>query len=101
MINRTIDREEVGPIILKRPILSVSGIVVHPGGKPVADIPVHLWGQGQPKLESKTDAAGKFLFEKVCCGPVEISARNEVLFGKIETEGGAKNAKLVVGPRFD
>jgi hypothetical protein len=101
IINRTIDREEVGPIILKRPILSVSGMVVHAGGKPVADIQVHLGGEGQPELHSKTDADGRFAFEKVCCGPIQISAKNETLFGMIETEGGAKNVEVVVRPRFE
>ena len=101
IINRTIDREGVGPIILKRPILSVSGIVVHASGKAVADIRVHLQGEGQPELDSKTDADGRFVFERVCCGPVEISAKNEALFGKIETEGGAKDVKLVVRLRFE
>lgn len=101
IINRTTDREGVGPIILKRPNLSVSGTVVHASGKAVVNIPVHLRGSGQPYLDSKTDAKGRFLFEKVCCGRVEISAKNDALFGKIETEGGAKNVKLVVGPRFE
>ena len=45
--------------------------------------------------------SGKFTFEKICCGPIRISARNNVLFGEIETEGGANNVKLVVRPRFD
>ena len=60
------DREDIGAIILKRPILSVSGIVLDSGGKPVANIPMHLWGIGQPDLDSKTDEEGKFRFEKVC-----------------------------------
>jgi protocatechuate 3,4-dioxygenase beta subunit len=101
IINRITDREQVGPIVLKRPILSVSGTVLHGDGEPVADIPVHLRGKGQPYLDTETDADGKFIFEKVCCGPVQISAKNDTLFGKIETEGGAKNLKLVVRPRFE
>jgi hypothetical protein len=102
MINRTVDREEVGgPIILKRPVLSVSGIVVHANGKAVADIPVYLHGEGQPDLRLKSDAEGRFTFEKVCCGPVQINAKNDTLIGTIETEGGAKNVKLVVRPRFE
>ena len=101
IINRTIDREEVGPVILKRPVLSVSGVVLHGNNKVVAGIPVYLWGEGQPDLDSKTDTDGKFVFEKVCCGPVRISAKNDTLFGKIETGGGAKNVKLVVRPRFE
>jgi hypothetical protein len=101
VINRITDCEQVGPIILKRPNLSVSGMVLNVNGRPVADIPVYLEGEGQPKLDSKTDVEGKFLFENVCSGLVQISAKNKVLFGKIETEGGTKNVKLVVGSRFE
>jgi protocatechuate 3,4-dioxygenase beta subunit len=101
IINRITDREEVGPIILKRPILTVSGVVVHAGGKVVANIPVHLQGEGQPSLDAQTDSDGRFTFEKVCCGPIRISAKNDALFGKIETKGGVKNVKLVVRPRFE
>jgi len=101
IINRITDVEQVGPIILKRPNLSVSGMVLNAAGKPVDGIPVYLRGEGQPDLDSKTDAEGRFLFEKVCSGPVRISARNDALFGKIEAEVGAKNLKLVVRPRFE
>ena len=100
IINRKVGREQVDPIILKRPVLSVSGRVLY-GNKAVAGIPVYLGGKGQPKLEVKTGAGGKFVFEKVCCGPVWISAKNDKLFGKIETEGGATKLKLVVRPRFE
>lgn len=101
IINRITDNEQVGPIILKRPNLSVSGAVLNVNGELVVGIPVHLEGEGQPDLDSKTDAEGRFLFEKVCSGPVQISARDDALFGKIEAEGGAKNLKLVVRPRFE
>jgi len=101
IINKKNDREQVGSIILRRPILSVSGTVLYGNSKVVADIPVHLRGEGQPALDSKTDANGKFVFEKVCCGPVWISAKNDTLFGKIDTEGGVTNLKLEVRPRFE
>lgn len=100
VINRVTQVEEVGPIILKQPILSVSGIVVDGRGKPVESIPVYWRGEGQPRLDSKTDAQGRFRFEKVCSGPVQISAKNGTLFGVIETQGGAKDIRLAVGPRF-
>ena len=100
IINRKVSREQVDPIILKRPVLSVSGRVLY-GNKAVAGIPVYLSGKGQPKLEVKTGADGKFVFENVCCGPVRINAKNDTLFGKIETEGGAKNVEIVVRPRFE
>jgi protocatechuate 3,4-dioxygenase beta subunit len=100
IINRITDREAVGSIILKRPILSVSGVVVDETGKAVDGIPVYLRGEGQPRLSSKTDAGGKFAFDKICQGPVEINAKNKTLFGTAETQGGAKDVKLIVRPRF-
>jgi len=101
VINRITDIEQVEPIILKRPNLSVSGTVLSSNGELVAGIPVHLEGEGQPDFDTRTDAEGRFLFEKVCSGPVQISAKNDALFGKIEIQGGTKNVKLVVRPRFE
>lgn len=100
IINRITDREQVGSIILKQPILSVSGMVVDETGKAVAGIPVYLHGEGQPDLSSKTDAHGKFTFEKICQGPIQINAKNKTLFGTVETQGGTRYVKLVVHPRF-
>jgi hypothetical protein len=100
IINRATDREQAGPIILKKPILSVSGIVVDGRGKAVANIPVYLRGEGQPDLDAKTDNQGKFSFDKVCSGNLSISAKNETLFGIIETEGGSKDVRIVASPRF-
>jgi hypothetical protein len=100
VINRVTDREEVGPIILKKLILSVSGIVVDGSGNAVVNIPVYLWGEGQPDLSTETDAQGKFRFDNVCSGSLSISAKNKTLFGIIETEGGAKDVWIVAYPRF-
>jgi beta-lactamase regulating signal transducer with metallopeptidase domain len=99
-INRTKDSEEIDAIILKKPTLSVSGIVIDGEGKAVANIPVTLWGDGQPDLRTETDIQGKFRFEKVCPGSINISAKNKTLFGTIETQGGAKDVKIVASPRI-
>lgn len=101
VINQITEREDIGTIILKRPILSVSGIVVDDDGRPVANMPVYLWGDGQPDRDSKTDKQGKFKFEKVCSGPIQISAKNQDLFGIIDTQGGAENVKIIASPRFE
>jgi beta-lactamase regulating signal transducer with metallopeptidase domain/protocatechuate 3,4-dioxygenase beta subunit len=100
IINRTTDREEIDTIILKKPILSVSGIVVDVDGMAVANIPVYLWGDGQPDLASETDTQGKFSFDKVCRGSINICAKNKTLFGIIETQGGAKDISIVASPRL-
>jgi hypothetical protein len=100
MINRVTQVEEAGSIILKKPIFSTSGIVVDDRGEPVANIPVYFRGPGQPRLSSESDAKGRFRFDKVCSGPVEINVKNETLFGIVETQGGAKNVRILAGPRF-
>jgi len=100
LINKTTDREDIGIIILKQPILSISGRVVNADGDVVAGIPVYLSGEGQPRLNVTTDDSGQFMFEGVCRGPVSISTKNETLFGRMETQGGAQNIELMAGPRF-
>ncbi len=100
-INRITDREEAGAIILKKPILSVAGIVADSRGKAVANIPVYFRGEGQPGLDSQTDTQGRFRFDNICAGAVRINAKNKTLFGTIETQGGTKDIRLVVSPRFE
>jgi len=101
IINRVTQIEEVGAIILKEPDLSVSGIIIDGRGKPLANVPVYFHGEGQPKLSSQTDAEGRFTFDKVCSGPVVINAKNETVFGTVETQGGAKDVRLLASLRFE
>lgn len=99
IINNITDREEVGPIILKKPILSVSGIVVDSTGKPVTKCRVGMRGKGQPQRTTETDAQGKFTLEKICSGQIEIWAKlGSVLYGTIQAQAGQKDVKLVVSP---
>ena len=99
IINRITDREEVGPIILKKPNLSVSGVVVDSAGKPVASCKVGVRGEGQPQRTTETGAQGKFTLEKICSGRVEIWAKlDSVLYGTVEVQAGQKNIRLVVSP---
>jgi len=99
IINTIVQREDGGQIILKRPVLSVSGIVVDSTGKPVANIQVGLRGEGQPERTATTDAQGKFTLEKICVGSIEIWAKlGSVLYGTVEAQAGRKDVKLVVLP---
>ena len=67
-------------------------------GKPVADCRVGSRGQGQPdNRTAKTDDQGKFTIEKICPGDIEVWAKLDgLLYGKIETQAGKKNIKIVV-----
>jgi len=99
IINRVTDREQVGPIILKKPNLSVSGVVVDSAGKPVASCKVGVRGEGQPQRTTETGAQGKFTLEKICSGRVEIWAKlDSVLYGIVEAQAGQKNIRVVVSP---
>lgn len=99
VINRITDSEQVGPIILKKPNLSVSGTVVDDAGKPVASCRVGVRGEGQPDRMTETDAEGKFTLEKICSGRIEIWAKlDSVLYGTVEAQAGQKAVKLIASP---
>lgn len=82
---------ELGPIVLKGATLKLAGKVVDAQGQPVAGASVDLAGAGQPSASAVTDREGRFAFEKVCEGPVELFARAGRLHGIALTEGGDTN----------
>lgn len=99
IINRITDCEKVGPIILKKANLSVSGVVIDDTGKPVANCPVGLRGAGQPQRQTKTDAQGRFTLDGICSGDIEIWAKlDNVLYGTLQARAGQKKVRLVVSP---
>ena len=99
IINKVTDREDVRPITLKKPNLSVYGVVVDEAGKPVANCRVGVRGEGQPDRMTETNAEGKFTIEKICSGRIEIWAKlDSVLYGTVEARAGQKDVKLVVAP---
>ncbi|MHC4395685.1 MAG: leucine-rich repeat domain-containing protein [Planctomycetota bacterium] len=102
VINRVTARAEVGQIILKKPNMSVSGVVVDDTGKAVPNISVFVFicGEDHHRLNGQTDREGKFKFEKICSGPINIIAKSKTLVGIIETQGGAQDVKLVVSARW-
>jgi len=99
VINTVVDREAVGPIILKRPNRSVSGVVIDSAGKTVADCPVGVRGAGQPQRQTTTDAQGRFVLEGICAGDIEIWGKLKgVLYGTTAAQAGRDDVKLVVHP---
>ena len=93
---------DVGTITLAVANLSISGMVVDTDDKPIADANVCCSGENQPHYCMQTDAEGKFTLEKVCAGRIQISAEirgKTKLYGRIETEGGATNVKVLISER--
>ena len=93
---------DVGTITLAVANLSISGVVVDTDDKPIADANVCCSGENQPHYCMQTDAEGKFTFEKICAGKIQISAEirgKTKLYGRIETEGGATNVKVLISER--
>jgi len=90
------NRLELKPIVLALANLSVSGVVVDTEGKPIAGARVYASGEGQSYRSVQTDAEGKFTIEKVIAGSIRLRAS---FGGSVQTEGGAKDVKIVMGRR--
>jgi hypothetical protein len=84
---------EAGRIVLRRPILTLSGIVVDSNDRPVNAIKVGSRGVGQPECTAETDAEGRFTLQGLCKGPVEIWAKlDRALYGTAKAEAGRVGA---------
>jgi uncharacterized GH25 family protein len=93
------DRMELEPLVLNVANLSASGIVVDELDKPVSNIRIYAYGNGQQDRETYTDAEGKFTLENICAGPIYIQASSrepEHLYGNAKAEGGATDIKIIV-----
>ncbi len=93
-------RHEVEPVELKLANLKVSGQVVDADDKPVAGAWVNLHGNGQPSASSNTDRKGRFTFDSVCEGTVQISANQQNSHGSVSAEGGETNVIIRMGQNF-
>jgi len=99
VINNRPKVAEAGRIVLRRPILTLSGIVVDANDRPVTGIKVGSGGAGQPERTAETDAQGRFTLPGLCQGDVEIWARlDRILYGTVRAEAGRKEVKVVVRP---
>jgi len=73
---------DLAPVVLRKASLKLAGQVLGPDGKPASGANVSVNGAGQPNLNSTTDSKGRFAFDGVCEGPVQINAN---------TQGGRRN----------
>ena len=90
-------RQELDPVELKPANLKLAGQVLDVDDNPVAGCNVSLFGPDQPNGNTRTDRDGRFTFEHVCEGAVQLSANNRGSFGNISAEGGDTNVVLRLG----
>jgi len=73
----------------------VAGVVLDTDDKPVARAHVYCYGEKQPGVGGQTDTKGRFTIEKVCAGPIQISANTQGSgYGNVRTEGGDTNITI-------
>jgi uncharacterized GH25 family protein len=94
-------RLDVGRIALPVANLSISGVVVDPEDKPIADASVETYGEEQPeRQQTRTDAEGRFALAGVCAGQITLQVQTgrspKHLTANILTEGGAADLRIML-----
>lgn len=75
----------------------LAGQVVDADDKPVTGAWVHMYGRGQPNNSMRTDQDGRFRFEEVCEGRLQLSASTQGSYGNVSAEAGDTNVVLKLG----
>jgi hypothetical protein len=71
--------------------------VVDADEKPVARAHVYMYGEGQPNSSKTTDAEGRFRFDAVCEGMIQLSASVQRSYGSASAEAGETNVVITLG----
>jgi hypothetical protein len=75
----------------------VAGVVLDDNDKPVARAAIYSFGPKQPNLNAQTDPKGQFSLNKVCAGPIQLTANSQGGgYGNISAEGGDTNIVIHV-----
>jgi hypothetical protein len=93
------ERIELKPLVLQIANLSVSGVVVDELNRPVTNVRVSGYGNGQPHRETYTNTQGKFKLENICEGAVTLQATagdSRRMQGHARTIGGSTAARIVL-----
>ncbi len=96
---------DLGTFVLQPLNMSISGIVVDAGGRPVPNKIIHLSGLleagGQPHKSIITDESGRFYFNRVCKGPLRLFAgwAHEKDAGSVNANAGDRDVKVILGKR--
>jgi len=85
------------PCVLKVADRKLAGEVIDTDDKPVARANVYMYGQGQPNTSVRTDDKGRFKFDEVCEGSVQISASSRSAYGNARAEAGDTNVVIRLG----
>lgn len=86
------NRIELEPFQLVRADQRVAGVVLDENDKPVARASIYSYGTMQPNLNAQTDAKGQFSLDKVCAGPIQLSANSRIGgYANVTAEGGDTN----------
>jgi hypothetical protein len=89
------NRVELEPFQLVPADQRIAGVVLDDNDKPVARASVYSYGNRQPNLNAQTDAKGQFSMDKVCAGPIQLSANNRGGgYGNVTAEGGDTNITI-------
>ena len=91
------NRVELEPCVLKVADRKLAGEVVDAEEKPVARANVYMYGQGQPNGSVRTDDKGRFKFDEVCEGSVQLSASSQRAYGNTRAEAGDTNVVIRLG----
>jgi len=76
----------------------LAGVVLDADDKPITDANIFGYGEGQPSINGKTDAKGRFSFSAVCAGPITLQANSSGGgFGSVTAEGGETNVTIQLG----
>ena len=95
-----VTRLDLEPFQLALANLRVAGVVLDADDKPVARAFVNTFGgQKQPALNCQADAKGRFSFDHVCAGAINLSANgpNGGENGSVSAEGGDTNITIHLG----
>jgi hypothetical protein len=95
--NAETNRIELEPCVLHVADRELAGEVIDADDKPAARASVHMYGQGQPQGSVHTDEKGRFKFEAVCEGTIQLSANSQRSYGNARAQAGDTNVVIRLG----
>ena len=95
--NGDTNRVELEPCVLQVANSQLAGQVVDSDEKPVVRANVYMYGRGQPNTSVRTDNNGRFKFDEVCEGSVQLSANARNSHGSARAEAGDTNVVIHLG----
>lgn len=95
--NAETNRIQLEPFVLKVANYRLAGQVVDADDKPVARAWVNMYGQDQPNGSIRADQQGRFKFDHVCEGSIQVSASSQRSYGSARAEAGDTNVVVRLG----